>query len=81
MSASLRRRLRSGVTALIYSALGVQLAAGGCNLSDINVSSSVTLDPREVIISLIRGAILTPIDNAITQGVNEALDQFVDEDE
>ena len=51
---------------------------GGCKIDQITTTS--TLDGREVMISLIRGAILSPIDAAITQGVNELFDELVDEE-
>jgi hypothetical protein len=52
---------------------------GGCQIDQ--VTASTTLDGREVLISLIRGAILSPIDSAITYGVNEFFDEFVDEED
>ena len=49
-----------------------------CNLNDITTTTTVTLDGREVIISLVRQAILTPIDQYITEAVNELFDDDVD---
>ena len=52
---------------------------GGCQIDQITTTS--TLDGREVLISLIRSAILSPIDTAITEGVNELFDELVDDEE
>ncbi len=52
--------------------LGALCQFGGCELG--TVTTSMTLDGRDAIIQLIRGAILTPIDAFITDAVNEALD-------
>ncbi len=55
--------------------LGVLCQFGGCELGTI--TTTMTLDGRDAIIQLIRGAILTPIDAFITNAVN---DVFGDED-
>ena len=52
---------------------------GGCQIDQI--TTTTTLDGREVMISLIRGAVLSPIDAWITQGVNDLFDELVDGDE
>jgi len=51
------------------------LQFGDCRLDDINVSSAVTINGRDALISIIRGAILTPIDQFITDGINELFDE------
>ena len=56
----------------ILCGLGVLCQFGGCELG--TVTTSMTLDGRDAIIQLIRGAILTPIDAFITDAVNEAFD-------
>jgi hypothetical protein len=53
---------------------------GGCELDQITATSTVTLDTREVLISAIRGAILTPIDTFITDSVNQLFDELDSED-
>ncbi len=56
--------------------LGVLCQLGGCDLGTITITQ--TLDGREAIIQLIRGAILTPLDAYITDAVNDMFD--VDDD-
>jgi len=46
---------------------------GGCDFGQI--TTTTTLDGRELVISLIRGAILNPIDAYITETVNNAFDE------
>lgn len=50
---------------------GVGLVAqfGGCDLGTI--TTTTTVDARDAIVQLIRGALLTPIDAFITNAVNE----------
>lgn len=48
---------------------GFLMQLGSCNFG--NISTSVTLDGRELIVTLFRAAILTPIDQFITESVNE----------
>ena len=52
--------------------LGFLCQFGGCDIGAI--TTSTTLDGRDAIIQLVRGAILTPIDAFITSAVNEAFD-------
>lgn len=54
-------------------------ALGGCDLGTISTTTTATLDGRQVLIDLLRGAILTPIDAAITNAVENLLGD--DEDE
>lgn len=53
---------------------------GGCDLGTITTTSTTTLDGRQVIADLIRSAILTPLDAAITHAI-EDLVGFDDDDE
>ena len=62
---ALRRRLFSG----LWTA-GVRFQLGGCDLGQI--TTTVTLDARELLISVVRGAVLTPIDQLITDRINAA---------
>ena len=64
-----RMRVRSKSAGLLCG-LGILCQFGGCDLGTI--TTSMTLDGREAIIQLLRGAILTPIDAFITNAVNEA---------
>lgn len=52
--------------------LGTVFQLGGCDFGEI--TTSVTLDGDELIISLIRGAILNPLDAAITEAITAAFD-------
>ncbi len=51
-------------------AAGTMFQAGGCNLGEITVTQTVS--GADLIVSLIRGAILQPIDAFVTDAVNEA---------
>jgi hypothetical protein len=52
----------------------VVLQFGHCQLNDINVGSAVTINGQDALIALIRGAVLTPIDQFITDGIHELFD-------
>jgi hypothetical protein len=73
-------KVRKKLAALGLGVLLFQLPFGGCEFDQITATSTVTLDAREVMISAIRGAILTPIDTFITNGVNQVFDEL-DNDE
>jgi len=70
-------KVRKKLAALGFGALLLQF--GSCEFSEITATSTVTLDARQVLISAIRGAILTPIDTFITNGVNQVFDELDDE--
>ncbi len=72
------KRLHRFRRAAALAATGaVVLQLGNCRLDDINVSSAVTINGQDALIALIRGAVLTPLDQFITNGIN---DLFDDED-
>lgn len=71
----LRRGMRGAALGMMCLA-GTTTQLGGCQFTD--VTTTVTLSGQELIITLIRGAILTPIDQAITAAVN---DLFATDDE
>ena len=74
MRGNLRRsRVRLMAGTLTF---GTLLQFGGCQLGE--VTATTTLDGREVIINLIRSAILTPLDAYITAQVNNL---FEDDEE
>ncbi len=56
--------------------MGVLCQFGACDLGTITTTQ--TLDGRDAIVQLVRGAILTPLDTWITNAVYEAFD--VDDD-
>ena len=71
-SSRLRRK-----AAAVFAVGGTLFAAfGGCQFDQIPVTS--TVDSREVIVGLIRGALIDPIDAYITNGVNEFFNRFED---
>jgi hypothetical protein len=47
---------------------GILCQFGGCDIGQI--TTSTTMDGRQVLISLVRGMILTPIDAFITDSIN-----------
>jgi hypothetical protein len=53
---------------------------GACELADFSSTQTVTLNTEEVVTYLIRTALITPLDNLITEGVEKFFDQFEDED-
>lgn len=70
-------RLRHKATAVLGAGGMLFAAFGGCQFDQIPVTS--TVDSREVIVGLIRGLLIDPIDTYITNGVNEIFDQLADE--
>lgn len=63
-------------TLALVCGFGVVAQFGACRIGQI--TTTTTLDGREALIMLIRGAILTPIDAFITEAVNRA---FQNDDE
>ncbi len=67
---------RNHIGSVRYRAIGLLFSAGtlfqlgGCELGTI--TTSMTLDGRDAIIQILRGAILTPIDAFITNTINDA---------
>jgi hypothetical protein len=56
--------------------LGTTLAIGSCNLGEFTSTSTVTLSGREVVSFLVRSWILTPIQDAIDNGINKLFDNI-----
>ena len=73
------RGVKRKLTALAMGAMLLGFPWGGCQIDQITTTS--TLDGREVMISLVRGAILSPIDAWITAGVNQIFDQLADDND
>ena len=61
----LNRRMLSGICAA-----GMMFQLGGCEIGEI--TTTTTVDGRELLISLVRGVILSPIDAFITDAINDA---------
>lgn len=72
MYRGVRRTLRNKAAGLLC-ATGCLFQVGGCELGEI--TTTVTLSGEELVISLIRGAILRPIDEFVTNAVNEAFSE------
>jgi len=66
---------RRGLAAILSA--GILFQFGGCNFATVTVPT--TLDGTELLITLIRGAILSPIDQAITAAVQNAFNNDDDE--
>jgi hypothetical protein len=47
---------------------------GGCALGEITTSTTTTINTRELLIGLVRDAVLTPIDVYVTDLINGAFD-------
>jgi hypothetical protein len=74
---------RSGFKgAVVASAVGATcvFSMGGCDLGEFTATTTTTLDGREVVTYLVRSAILTPIDDFITNAVDAFFDQLEDND-
>jgi hypothetical protein len=56
--------------------LGTTLAFGGCELGEFTTTSTVTLSGREVVSFLVRSWIMSPLETAIDNAVNQFFDQF-----
>ncbi len=63
------RRLRKWAA---VSAVGMVCQFGGCDIGEI--TTTVTLSGRDLLINVVRGAILAPLDAFVTQAINDAFD-------
>ena len=83
----MKGRTYARVTALkklaVISAMGTApvFPLGACELGDFSTTTTTTLSGREVVEFLVRSAVLTPIDNLLTNAVDAFFDEFVEEDE
>lgn len=64
---------------IAIAAAGMLFQLGSCDMTEITVTTTTTLDTREVFISLMRGAIITPIDDFLTDRINALIDELQDE--
>ncbi len=67
------RKLRK--LAVLVGTAGIVGQFGSCDLGQITTTQ--TLDGREVIIGLIRSAVITPLDRWITDTINNAFEEDV----
>jgi len=65
---SLRRMMQKKSLGM-FLGFGMLFQFGGCNIGEI--TTTTTTDGRQVLISLVRGMILGPIDTWITAGIND----------
>ena len=54
---------------------------GSCDLGQIDVSSSISINARDVLTGLIIGAIIDPIETAVITGVNDLFDEIEAKDD
>lgn len=64
------QRLRRLKTAATVGLLGTMCQFGGCELGEITTTSTVSV--RELLIGVVRAAILTPLDQFVTDSINNA---------
>ena len=75
------KRLSGFKKLVVASAMGTTcvFSLGGCELDDFTTTTTTTLDGRDVVTYLVRAAILTPIDDFLTNAIDAFFDQFEDE--
>lgn len=56
---------------MLVGAAGFVGQLGNCGFGEIATTSTTTIDGRELLISLVRGAIITPLDQWLTDTVND----------
>ncbi|GMU80248.1 MAG: hypothetical protein IT450_06040 [Phycisphaerales bacterium] len=74
-----RRINRLNRIALIAGSGVASVGLGSCDFTEF--TTTVTLDSRQVVEFLVRGAILTPIEEAINQGIDYVFDKLEGEEE
>lgn len=62
--------------ALFVVSSGTLLQLGNCNIGDYVATTSVTVDPRSVISSLVKGLIIAPIEDLIDRGIDYVFDKL-----
>lgn len=83
MKGRTRVRVRPLKKLAVITATGTMsaLPLGACELGDFSTTTTTTLSGREVVEFLVRSAVLTPIDNLVTNAVDAFFDEFVEENE
>ena len=59
---------------MLVGAGGFLCQLGNCDFGAITTTSTTTLDGGELIASLVRGAIITPLDQWLTDTINDAFE-------
>jgi Sec-independent protein secretion pathway component TatC len=62
--------------AAMFSAGMLFQLPGGCNIGEITTVTTTTLNGRDVIISLVRSAIITPLDAVLTNWITNAVENL-----
>ncbi len=65
-----------------FTAVGAFLLIpfGSCSLGEITTTTTTTLDGEAVLISLLRSLIVTPIDQALTAGIEQLISNLNDDE-
>ncbi len=79
MSTMTMKRVKRKLAALTMAGMLFQL--GSCNFDDITTTTTTTLNTRDVLVTLLRSWIITPIDNYLTDRIDSFVDTLSDEDE
>ena len=61
--------------------LGTTMAWGGCEFGEIEASNTITFDSRDIVTSLVRSWVLTPIEDAIDTGIGRLFDALENNDD
>ncbi len=59
---------------MLVGATGFLGQFGNCDFAEITTTSTTTFDGGELIVSLVRGAIITPLDQWLTDTINDAFE-------
>lgn len=59
---------------MLVATAGSLCQFGTCDFGEITTTSTTTLDAGELIASLIRGAIITPLDEWLTNAIDEVIE-------
>lgn len=63
-------RRRTTIATLLSASVVFQF--GGCEFGELTTTSTTTIDGRELLISLVRTAIIGPLDQLLNDAINEA---------
>ncbi len=73
-------RLKRKLGTIVLACGMVQFQLGGCSLGQITTTTTTTLDGEVVLISLLRSLIITPLDEALTAGITNFIENLNDDD-
>jgi hypothetical protein len=72
--------IKRKMTALALTGCLFALPFGSCDLGEFTATSTVTLDGRTVVQTMVRDWILTPVETFIDSRIDAFFDQFDDEE-